>query len=193
MAQITTEPVAADRWDDAVHALTGGGDGKSCWCQWWLLSNTEFSALPADEKQRMLRDEVAATAPPPALVAYVDGAAAGWVRVGPRTDQPRLLRTEIVRRGTNESLDADDVWAISCLVVRREHRGQGLMDVLVTAAVAHARACGARVVEAYPVETEDRRVSSNELYHGVVRVFEAAGFTAVARPKPRRPVMALAL
>ena len=64
--------------------------------------------------------------PPPALIAYVDGEAAGWVRVGPRTAQMRIGRTRDIAANTPEPLDDPDVWAVSCFVVRREHRGQGL-------------------------------------------------------------------
>lgn len=193
MAEIVVEPATADRWDDAARALTGGGDGGSCWCQWWRYPNAEFRTMSVDEKRELLRSELAESSPAPALIASVDGEAAGWVRVGPRWDQARLIRSIAVKQGTSEPLDARDVWAISCLVVRREHRGAGLMSVLVDAAVAHARAAGARVVEAYPVDTAGTRGSSNELYHGVASVFAAAGFEVVSRPKPQRPVMALAL
>ena len=54
----------------------------------------------------------------------------------------------VIDPATEEPLDADDVWAVSCFVVRKTHRGQGLMKELLHAAVSTAREAGARVVAA---------------------------------------------
>lgn len=192
MAQITIEPATPARFDDAQHALTGGGDGRHCQCQWWTITNAQFNALSTDERRELLRDEIE-SGPPPALIAYVDGESAGWVRVGPRTAQVRLSRTKRFA-ASEEPWNDESVWAVTCFVVRKEHRGAGLNARLLDAAVAFARDCGARVVEAYPVEPAlGRKKSSNDLYHGVVSTFLSAGFREVARPSPDRPIMALDL
>lgn len=141
----------------------------------------------------MLHAEVAEQ-PSPGLIAYVDGEPAGWVRVGPRTRQPRLQRTRAFASATEEPWDDADVWAVSCFVVRREHRKAGLNGRLLEAAIVFARDHGARVVEAYPVDPSvSEAKKSNELYTGVLSTFEKAGFREVARPKPDRAIVTLAL
>lgn len=193
MPHITIEPVTADRFDDAQHALSGGGDGRSCQCQWWTLTNKEWESTSKDQREKLLRDEVVA-GPPPALVAYVDGEPAGWVRVGPRTKQVRLGRTRNFTAGSDEPWDDPDVWAVSCFVVRNEHRRAGLNDELLRAAIDYAREGGARVIEAYPFDPAvGRKKSSNELFHGVVSTFRAAGFREVARPRPDLAIVSLDL
>ncbi|MDY0910059.1 GNAT family N-acetyltransferase [Microbacterium sp. CFBP9034] len=193
MAKITVEPATPDRFADAEHALTGGGDGRSCQCQWWTITNAEFNSTSQSEREQLLRDEVDA-GPPPALIAYVDGEPAGWVRVGPRTRQVRLGRTRNITAGSTEPWEDDTVWAVSCFVVRKEHRGQGLNDVLLEAAVDFARKGGARVVEAYPYDPHvGPKKSSNDLFHGVVSTFRNAGFREVARPRPDLAVVSLDL
>lgn len=182
---------SAERFDDAQRAFTGGGDGAACQCQWWTLTNAEFHATDRPERERMLRDQLAASVAP-ALVAYVDGEAAGWVRVGPRTTQPRLSRTRDLAEAT-PPWDDPDVWAVSCFVVRKEHRGAGLMRRLLDAAIAHAREHGARVVEGYPFDPSVRGRSVNDLYRGVASVFAQAGFREIARPRPDRAIVALDL
>lgn len=193
MAEIVISPATADRFDDAEHALTGGGDGRTCQCQWWMMPNAQFERLSTDERTALLRDELEHDAVPPALIAYVDGEAAGWVRVGPRTAQVRLARTRAVTSTTQLPLDDPDVWAVTCFVVRREHRGAGLSERLLDAAIAFARDHGARAIEAYPVDPTVRKRSSNELFHGVVSAFESAGFREVGRPRPDRAVVVLEL
>lgn len=185
-------PATAERFDDVEHTLTGGGDGPSCQCQWWMLPAAEFRTTSREEREELLRDEVGAL-PSPGLVAYRDGHPAGWVRIGPRIAQPRLLRTKLVTGHSPEPLDAPDVWAVSCFSVRREHRRAGLMPALVSAAVDHARSSGARVIEAYPFDPTVKKRPSNELYRGVLSVFTDAGFTIVAQPTPDRALVALTL
>lgn len=192
MPTITIAPATADRFDDAEHALTGGGDGRSCQCQWWTITNAEFQKISADEREALLKSEVDA-GPPPALIAYVDGEAAGWVRVGPRDAQVRIPRTREIAAATAQPFDDPSVWSVSCFVVRKEHRGLGLNAALLEAAIDHARTGGARVIEAYPIDPTAAKRSSNELFRGVLSVFLAAGFTQVARPKVDRAIVQLEL
>lgn len=190
MSTVTIHPATPDRFADAQHALTGGGDGKSCQCQWWLLTNAEFTNSSADQRKDLLEAEIT-QGPPPALIAYVDDSPAGWVRVGPRMKQPRLARTKIIASSSSESFDDESVWAVSCFVVRREHRGSGTTKALLEAAVTYAKEHGARVIEGYPVDTSAGKASSNSLYVGTLSTFLDAGFDVVAHPKPTRAVVAL--
>ncbi|WP_193509707.1 GNAT family N-acetyltransferase [Cryobacterium sp. BB736] len=188
---IRIEPATTVPFADIEHAFTGGGDGGSCWCQWFLIPRSEFSARSREERKQLLRRELGAAEPSPALVAYVDDEPAAWVRVAPRTHQAALARTQVVKRGSDEPPDAPDVWAITCFVVRREHRAKGIATRLLQAAIDHARQHGARLIEAYPIDTERRKSSNNELFVGSARLFSAAGFEEIARPTESRVVMAL--
>ncbi|WP_026372938.1 GNAT family N-acetyltransferase [Agrococcus lahaulensis] len=193
MPQVDIRPATPDRFDDAQRALGGGGDGRSCQCQWWTITNAEFQRSAVEERRELLRAEMEGELPP-ALIVYVDGEAAGWVRVGPHTRQIRLSRTKQLVSATEEPWDDESVWAVSCFVVRSEHRGSGLTDRLLRAAIDFAASHGARVLEGYPVDpAEGRRKASNELYRGVVSTFAKARFREVARPTPDRAVFALDL
>ncbi|MDR6165870.1 GNAT superfamily N-acetyltransferase [Microbacterium paludicola] len=193
MSETTIVPVTPGSVSDAQHAMSGGGDGHECQCQWWTMTNADFQRTDIDGRASAFRSEVDA-APSPGLIAYVDGVAAGWVRVGPRTRQIRLSKTRAYAGATEEPWDDADVWAVSCFAVRKEHRGSGLNAALLRAAIAFARENGARVVEAYPVDPDaGRKVTSNELYHGALSTFLSAGFREVARPKPHVAVVSLDL
>ncbi len=191
MAEIRIAPASAERFGDVEHALTGGGDGASCWCQWWMLRNKDFQSTTKEQRRELLREDLDAPVAS-ALIAYVDGTAAGWVKVSPRTDQPRLAATRDFQQSP-EPFDDPSVWAITCFVVRREFRGEGLSALLLDAAVDHARAHGARIVEAYPVDASVQKTSANSLFHGALSTFLAAGFVEGARPRPARPIVTLTL
>ncbi|MFC4137468.1 MULTISPECIES: GNAT family N-acetyltransferase [unclassified Microbacterium] len=188
MVTITTERATVERWDDVQHSLTGGGDGASCQCIWPMLRNKDWDATNLDQRRDMLHDEIA-DGPPPGIVAYVDGEPAGWIRIGPRTRQVRLAHTKAIVAATSEPFDDDSVWAVSCFVVRREHRNKGVNAALLDAAVTYAKESGARLVEAYPVDTGGAKGRSNDLFHGVLTTFLDAGFHQVGELKPGRPLV----
>lgn len=191
MREITVRPAVVGTFGAVEQALIGGGDGRSCQCQWWTLTNKEFNATTPAVRERLLRSEVD-NGTVPGLIGYVDGAAAGWVRIGPRDVLHRVPRTKDLMARVREVPDAG-TWVVSCFVVRREFRGLGLTRALLDAAVDHARAGGAVRVEAYPIDPGVVPRSANQLYRGVVSTFLAAGFTETSRPKPDRAVVELLL
>lgn len=179
MATISTQRATIERWNDVQHSLSGGGDGRSCQCIWPVVSNKEWEATNVDQRRQMLHDEIAA-GPPPGLIAYVDDEPAGWIRIGPRPAQTRILRTRAIAAATGEPLDDADVWSVTCFVVRREHRGKGLNTQLLEAAVDYARESGARLIEAYPVDASEGTHRSNDLFHGTLSTFLGQGFRQTA-------------
>ncbi|WP_203135665.1 GNAT family N-acetyltransferase [Microbacterium sp. JZ31] len=192
MVEITTRPATLAEWDDVQAALTGGGDGRSCQCVWPLLGNREFGAAAVEQRRDLLHDEIQG-GPPPGLVAYVDGEAAGWIRIGPRPAQQRIVRSRVVKSGSAEPLDDASVWAVTCFSVRKEHRRQGINAALLDAAVAYARTSGARVIEGYPIATDTTTPAINSLFVGALSTYLRAGFREVARPTEKRVVVALEL
>ena len=192
MATITTEVATTARWDDVQHALTGGGDGASCQCIWPVLSNKDWNETTAPQRTEMFRAEID-DGPPPGIIAYVDGEAAGWIRIGPRTKQARVPRTRIIAAASTEPFDDESVWAVTCFVVRREHRGAGLNLELLRAAVDYARESDARLIEGYPVDTHGEKQRANDLFHGTVATFLAAGFSETTELKPGRTLVTLDL
>jgi uncharacterized membrane protein len=63
---------------------------------------------------------------------------------------------------------------------------------LLAAAVEHAFAHGATVVEGYPVDPAQRpKAGPSDLYHGTIGLFLAAGFTVVSDAVPGRAVVRL--
>ncbi|MFC7789387.1 GNAT family N-acetyltransferase [Microbacterium sp. MAHUQ-60] len=187
MATITTERATITRWDDVQHSLSGGGDGRSCQCIWPVVSNKDWEATNLEQRRRMLHDEIS-SGPPPGLLAYVDGVGAGWIRIGPRTVQTRILRTRAIVAATDEPLDDPSVWAVTCFVVRREFRGMGLNGQLLDAAIDYTKESGARMIEAYPVDTSEGEHRSNDLFHGTLSTFLSRGFQE-AEPLTRGRVL----
>jgi GNAT superfamily N-acetyltransferase len=191
---IMVRSAAAVPWVDVQSVFATRGDPRGCWCQYFKLPAAVFDATRAADLESALEQQTRAGDPTPGLVAFVDGEPAGWVAVEPRVRYPRLLRSRVVSGGSQEAKDDASVWSIVCFVVRHEFRGRGVSRALALAAVEHARDAGARVVEAYPVDTVARPgASASSLYHGTVSVFAALGFEERSRPSLDRPVVSLTL
>jgi GNAT superfamily N-acetyltransferase len=192
--QVTVVPANEASWDDLV-AIFGKADyAARCRCQrlkvkgWIWRDTTQEERFALQQEQTACGEPDAATTT--GLVAYVDGEPAGWVAVEPRVAYPKLRTTRIPWTGRTEDKDDDGVWAVTCFVVRKAHRGRGLMYHLARATVGYARDRGARALEGYPMITQPgKEITWGELNVGARQVFEEAGFTEVSHPTLRRVVM----
>ncbi|NNC10292.1 GNAT family N-acetyltransferase [Planctomonas sp. JC2975] len=190
-AEIRVVPVAEVPWADVRAVFGVRGDPATCWCQWFKLSGTGWRDADAGACESALREQTE-HGPGPGLVAYLDDEPVGWVAVEPRPAYPRLRTTRVVAKGSTESQDDPSVWSVTCFVVRVGFRRRGIGAALLRAAVAHAEASGARVLEGYPVDPTEKKASAAALYHGALSPFLAEGFEIVSRPETGRAVVRLA-
>ncbi len=183
-------PLTPDRLGDFVTLFGPSGACYGCWCQYFRLSPAEHRASDPASRRALMEDRIR-RGPPPGLILYLGDQPTGWMQIGPRADVPQWNNP---RRATTPLPDApaDDpgVWAISCFFVRGKARGQGLAHALVVAGIGFARAGGARLIEAAPIDRA-KHSKSVGLFVGATTVFARAGFAEVARQKPGRPLMRL--
>lgn len=185
--EVRVEAATPERWDDVVRVAGDRGFYSGCWCMWWRVTSREYKERSGDGL-RVGLEELVSGGHEPGLVAYVGTEPVGWVAVAPRDEYPRLQRSPKLR-----PVDDLPVWSISCFYIDRHHRRRGVAGALLQAAVEHARSRGARVVEAYPIDTSDReKVASGDIFTGTLAMFERAGFQEVAR-RQGRPIVRLTL
>ena len=184
---------------DDLKTVFGDRDYSSrCYCQ-HFKTRGRFWEQSTDEQRRAQLQDQANCGDPAAtstagLVAFLKAPAAtpvGWVAVEPRVEYPRLLGLPTVWKGRpDEDKQDDSVWAVTCFVVRKGYRRRGITYALAKAAVGHARANGARALEAYAMLTQPgREITWGELHVGARQVFAEAGLAEVSRPSVRRAVM----
>ena len=156
---------AVGRYDDFFEVVgVKKPGGRGCWCMSYRDSRVAGADRPA-----YMRAECEHP-PGPGVLAYVDGTAAGWCSVAPRSSYRRLMRSRTI-----PFVDDRDPFSIVCFVVSPRYRRQGLMHHLLAGAVEHARRSGAEVVEGYPADV-DSRIDIISGYVGTVRLFQEAGF-----------------
>jgi GNAT superfamily N-acetyltransferase len=192
---LTVVPANEASWADIQSVFGTRGAAASCWCQRYKLAPREaFKHHPPEERARRLLEQTNAGRPTAAettgLVAYLDGTPVGWCAVQPRAGYDSLLRVyRTPWEGRDEDRQDPSVWSVTCVFVRAGYRRRGIAYGLAAAAVEHARARGARALEAYPMRTEAGEITWDEIHVGAQGIFAAAGLAEVSRPGTRRLVM----
>ena len=197
-AELRVIPVTDTPWDDVRTVFGTRGDPSTCWCQFFKVDAAAWKAQGAAAGfERSLCEQVDAAreshSAGPGVLAYLGSEPVGWAAVEPRPAYPRVLSSRVIPASAEPDHDDASVWAITCFVVRVGYRRRGIGAALLVGAIDEARRGGARVVEAYPVDTAGEKVSSADLYHGPLSTFEAAGFAITGRPVEGRAVVSLSL
>ncbi len=182
MTDLEFRPLTPETWDALATLFAEGGDPKFCWCAFWRQRGLDWSNSTAERNRALLRRLAERQEIAPGLVAFRGERAVGWVSVGPREDYERLEHSKVLAR-----VDDRPVWSIVCFVVSRRERGRGVAAALLEAAGDYARDHGARLLEAYPVDTSGGgRVPSATVYTGTLGMFERAGFEVIATRQPNQ-------
>lgn len=176
-------PLTLERWADFETLFGPRGACGGCWCMWWRLKRADWErGQGAGNKQAMRR--LVAGGAVPGLIAYLGDEPVGWVSLGPRESFGVLGRSPVLK-----PVDEVPVWSLVCFYIRREHRRRGLSGALIAAAKKHAKAGGARWLEAYPTEPKKAEVPDIYAFTGVPGMFTPVGFKEIARRSPTRPIL----
>lgn len=191
---VVAVPANEASWEDLQAVFGTRGYAARCQCQTFKIGHFEWTETPREIRMERLQaqthcgDSDARTTS--GLVAYLDGEAVGWCAVEPRSNYPRLPPRRTVLQQRGEDKEDDSVWAVTCFATRAGFRRRGVSRALALAAVDFARERGARALEGYPMITEPgQEITWGETHVGTRSIFEAAGFTEVSHPTPRRVVM----
>jgi GNAT superfamily N-acetyltransferase len=179
-------PLTCARWQDFETLFFGPIAAGGCWCMWWRLPHAEFERRTNQENYRAMKD-IVESGEVPGLLAYdlsTGGQPAGWCSVAPRQAFPAPDRSNNLKR-----VDEHPVWSIVCFYIQRRYRRHGLSLALIEAAIDFARQQGAQILEAYPLDPGEKRLSSNSAYTGLAPAFFQCGFIEVARRSPTRPIL----
>ena len=179
--KLTVRSLTPDLWPAFEDLFGMHGASNGCWCMYWRIGSA-YRTRPREKNKAALR-EIVRRGPPPGLLAFDGEVAVGWCQLTPRDVLPWLDASWLLER-----VDRVPVWSISCFYVRRGYRKRGVMSVLIAAALKAAKHAKAPALEAYPVD-KDQPNSTSNLFTGTASTFARAGFKAVARRLPHRPIM----
>lgn len=186
ITKLTFHPATPARWPDVEELFGERGACGGCWCMWWRLPHAQFIRQKGAANKRAFHALVNSGIVP-GILGYAGKQPVAWCAIEPRDRYSRLERGRVLRK-----VDDQPVWSVVCLFVARPFRNRGVNAAILSAAVEHARRHGARIIEAYPVDSNRRRADMS-VYTGLASTFRKLGFMEVARRSPTRPIMRLSL
>ena len=166
------------------------GGARKCRCQALKVPGWIWRDTTQQERDAALLEQAGCgtSGPTSGLVGYVDGEPAGWVAVEPRENYPRIWARQ--KAWMRMDPDLEGVWSVTCFVVRKGFRRQGLMYELAAATVEYGQQVGARILEGYPTEPPPgKTVIWDEASVGLLQVFIDAGYEVEASTTLRRRVV----
>ena len=183
MSEIAVRAVSPDCWADFEQLMGPRGGSGGCWCMLWRCSKKVFDAGKQAQNRTAMK-EIIESGERPGVMAYDGDVPVAWCQVAPRTVFKRLEGSRVLR-----PVDQEPVHVISCFLIARTHRRQGISIRLIEAAMSLAADKGATIVEGYPIDPATKPYPATYAWTGLKAAFDAAGFTEVARRSPSRPIM----
>jgi GNAT superfamily N-acetyltransferase len=167
----TTKALDGATWPDFA-ALVEAHDGVwgGCWCMGFHPKGPGWGTsaeLNRQEKELRVREERAHAA-----LVYDADECVGWCQFGPPDELPRIKSAKAYAKDLADLPD----WRITCFFVAKSHRRSGVADAALGGALEEIRRLGGGVVESYPEEVVDRKVSGSFLHNGTLALFERHGF-----------------
>ena len=177
------KPATPACWTDVEELFGERGACGGCWCMYWRLPRSEWTASKGLKNKASFR-KIVSSDQHPGVIAYNGTEPIGWCAIAPREVFSGLGRSRVLK-----PIDDRPVWSITCLFVKKPYRRRGVSVKLIAAAVEFARKRGAQIVEGYPATPTMEKTPDPFVYMGVPSAFTAAGFKEVARRSSARPVM----
>jgi len=181
--ELSFQPLTPDRWPDLEALFGERGAVGGCWCMWWRVKRSQYDQHKGAGNKQAFKALVDA-GEPPGLLAYSGAEPVAWCSLGPREQFSGLARSRILK-----PVDDRPVWSIVCLFIAKAYRHQGVSVGLLGAATDYAKACGAGIVEGYPVEPKKDSMPAVFASTGIAAAFRQAGFVEVLRRSETRPIM----
>jgi len=175
MDELLIRPVTANDWPLVERLFGQRGACGGCWCMHWHApSSAKAWENMKGEGNRASLEAMIEDGECHAVIALADSEPVGWCRFGPANTFQKLERSrKLWREGMAD-------WSVVCFFVAASHRGHGVASALLSEAAQTAFRHGARSIEGYPSVPKSGVIPAAFAWTGVPKVFEAAGFTAVA-------------
>lgn len=185
MASLADEEFAVvalgpDTWS-LFEDLAGRHNGVfgGCWCIYFHPDGPE-RGQGAEANRELKKRYVERGRAHAALVIHGDEAVA-WCEYGTPEELPSIHH----RKQYESERDVLPDYRLTCIFVDRRYRKGGLAEVALRGALELIARAGGGVVEGYPHEIGEKKMSSSFLYNGTRGLYERAGFEYV-RPKGLR-------
>jgi GNAT superfamily N-acetyltransferase len=178
--EYTTRELSSRTWRDferlfQTHPAPGA---YPCWC----MHNHQSGPMPEQkeapcvtrsELNHQQKKQLTECGSSHGILVYAQGEPVGWCQYGLKEELPRIDNNPGYRRLASPS---GRLWRITCFVVHRKYRRNGVARTALKAALHAIQEQGGGLVEAYPI----KHWGAYSEYRGTASMFEKEGFQMVA-------------
>ena len=180
-ASYTTRPLDASTWEPFAELVErNNGVYGGCWCIGFHSEYQRGVSDPRTLKEELVRSGRAHAS----LVFDEDEVAQGWCQYG----SPEELGLKHHREYAKDPPPPAQ-WRITCIFVDKRYRKHGYAKVALAGALDQIAAQGGGVVEGYPHEIGEKRMSNSFVYNGTRTMYEQAGFEFIRSKGLKNTVM----
>ena len=180
---LEVKPLEVDTWPAFARLVeANNGVWGGCWCMGFhvKLGQGRTAARNRSDKEQLVREGRTHAA-----LGFDGDECLGWCQFGSPDELPEVKS----RRRYEAELTRLPEWRITCFFTGKGLRGRGVADAALGGAIAQIAGHGGGLVEGYPEETDDRKVSGSFLHTGPMAAFEKHGFTRTRPISPHRWVV----
>jgi GNAT superfamily N-acetyltransferase len=171
MSEFTVKPLGPGTWDAfAALAERHNGVWGGCWCTWFHTMHAEKTHTV--EGNRALKERLVREGRAHAALVFDGDLAVAWCQYGAPAELPNINHRKEYEAGASQP----PAYRITCFFVDKKYRRQGMAAVALEGALQLIGQAGGGTVEAYPQDTEGKKVSASHLYSATRGLFEQAGF-----------------
>jgi len=176
MAKLTTRALVPETWPDFARLVeANNGVWGGCWCMGFHPEGVGRHKTP--EQNRAEKEARVCAGEAHAALVYDGDDCVGWCQFGVPDELPRIKARKAYMDGLEDLPD----WRITCFYSGKGHRGQGVSATALAGALTEIARLGGGVVESYPEDVTDRKVSGSFLHNGTLAMFEQQGFARTRR------------
>lgn len=170
MKKLSIKALNSDTWKDFDQlAQKHNGVWGGCWCINFHSKPIDFTRSVENNrsfKKKMVEEDTAHAA-----LVFDDDICVAWCQFGSPFELPNIYH----RKEVEAKMKMPDR-RITCFFVDKDHRNEGLSMFALKGALKLIKNLGGGVVESYPQDTQNAKISSSFLYNGTKQIFEKAGF-----------------
>lgn len=180
MSEYRIRALTSRTWDafaDLCERNNGGGFG-GCWCCYFHNATSAERRTAGGGDWRGYKERLVREGNAHAALVFDGDAAVGWCQYGSPAELPGITHRKEVESAGMPLPD----YRLGCFFAAPRYRREGVADAALGGAVQLIAAAGGGVVEAYPYDIADKKVSGSFLYNGTRSMLGRAGFS-YQRPK----------
>jgi GNAT superfamily N-acetyltransferase len=177
MTEYTVKALSPETWDDfAQLAERHNGVWGGCWCTWFHTFNADKERTV--EANRALKQRLVSEGRAHAALVFDGDLAVAWCQYGAPPELPNINH----RKEYEAKLDKLPDYRVTCFFVDKKYRRKGVAAAALHGALDLIAQAGGGEVEAYPQDTDGKKITASFLYSATRSLFEQAGFR-YDRPK----------